>query len=215
MSKYSVILFDMDGTIANTDEMIVQTFLELYRLYRKGEATSREQIYYFSGPPIRETLKKEFPSLDQQFAWDEFHRISWDFYPKYITGYPHCREVLLRLKEQGYKMGIVTNKIHKTSIYCLELLNLKDIFDVVIGFDDVSVGKPNKEGMHKAMHLLGEDDPNKVIYVGDNESDLLTANNSSVDCVLVNWGPRKLNPNLNCKYKINSFDELEEVINHD
>ena len=134
MSKYSVILFDMDGTIANTDEMIVQTFLELYKLYRKGAPTPREQIYYFSGPPIREVLKREFPDQDNQFMWDEFHRISWDFYPLYTTGYPNCREVLLELKKRGYKLGVVTNKIHRTTLYCLKITNRhlkKEVFIII------------------------------------------------------------------------------------
>ena len=216
MSKYSVILFDMDGTIANTDEMIVQTFLVLYKLYRKdAPATPIEQIYYFSGPPIKETLKKEFPDMDQKFIWDEFHRISWELYPKYTKGYPRCRESLLYLKEKGYRLGVVTNKIHRTTEYCIKLLNLEGLFDVVIGADDVSVGKPNPEGMNKAMHTLGENNMNKVLYIGDNESDLLTANNSGCDCALVNWGPRKLPDDIKCKYRISSFDELVEAIEHE
>lgn len=215
MKKYSTILFDMDGTLVNTDELIVQTMLELYRLYRVGLPTPREQIYYFSGPPIRETLKKEFPDKDNQFMWDEFHRISWEYYPKYITSYPNCKEMLLELKNKGYKLGIVTNKIHKTTQYCLEILGFDGIFDSIIGFDDVSVGKPNKEGMLKAMNLCGETDTNKVLYVGDNESDLVTSNNSNVDCMLIGWGPRKLREDLNPKYKIRNFNELVGVIEHE
>ena len=213
--KYSTLLFDMDGTIANTDELIVQTFLTLYKLYRDGVETPREQIYYFSGPPIRESLKKEFPNLDQQFILDEFHRISWDYYPKYTTIYDDCKRVLLKLKELGFKLGIVTNKIHRTTEYVLKLLDLENIFDVVIGFDDVLVGKPNKEGMYKAMNKLGESDPKKVLYIGDNESDLTTANNAGVDCMLVTWGPRVLDESLNATYKVKSYRKLLEALTHE
>ncbi len=213
--KYSVLLFDMDGTIANTDELIVQTFFTLYSKYRKGEPTPRSQIYYFSGPPIRETLKKEFPDMDLQFILDEFHRISWDYYPKYTTIYEDCKKVLLKLKELGYKLGIVTNKIHRTTEYVIKLLDIENIFDVIIGFDDVLVGKPNKEGIYKAMNLLGEDNPNKVLYVGDNESDLVTANNANVDCMLVTWGPRELSPSLNPLYEVNSYKKLLEALTHE
>lgn len=213
--KYSTLLFDMDGTIANTDELIVQSFLTLYSLYRKGEPTPREEIYYFSGPPIRETLKKEFPDLDLQFIVDEFHRISWDYYPKYTTIYDDCKKVLLKLKEYGYKLGIVTNKVHRTTEYVLKLLDLENIFDVVIGFDDVLVGKPNKEGIYKAMNKLGESSPKKVLYIGDNESDLVTANNAEVDCMLVTWGPRELDPNLKPTYKVNKYKQLLEALTHE
>ena len=59
--KYDVILFDMDGTIANTDRLILESFYKLYDKFNNGVRRSDEEIYYFSGPPIKETLKVEFP----------------------------------------------------------------------------------------------------------------------------------------------------------
>ena len=61
MPKYKLVLFDMDGTIANTDEMVVLSFLELFDKYGKGRHPTREELYYFSGPPLFESLKKLFP----------------------------------------------------------------------------------------------------------------------------------------------------------
>ena len=211
MSKYSTILFDMDGTLVDTDELIVQTFFTLYDMYKNGQRRDRSEIYYFSGPPIRETLAKEFPNYDRQFILDEFHRISWDYYPKYTKSFPHVKETLLKLKENGYKLGIVTNKIHKTTLYCLEILKLEGIFDVVIGFDDVKEGKPKPEGIYKAMKMLDEDNINKVIYIGDNGSDYLTASNAGCDSALLYWGPRVIDPSVKPTYKVNSYEELEEV----
>ena len=61
----------MDGTIADTDEMIIQSMYELYDKYRNGRRTPVEEIYYFSGPPIRDTLKREFPDIDNDFIVNE------------------------------------------------------------------------------------------------------------------------------------------------
>lgn len=212
MNKYSTLLFDMDGTVVNTDELIVQTFFTLYDMYKNGQRRDRKDIYYFSGPPIRDTLKKEFPDLDPQFIWDEFHRISWDYYPKYILPFDGVKETLIKLKEKGVKLGIVTNKIHKTTQYCLDILSLNGLFDVIIGFDDVSKGKPHQEGIEKAMQLFNEKDKNKVLYVGDNVSDYLTAENAGVDCALLYWGPRVIGEEAKPKYKLHSFKELEEIL---
>lgn len=65
--KYEAIIFDVDGTIIDSDMMLVNSFNVLYDLYRDGKKTPQEEIYYFSGPPIRETLKKEFPHMDLDF----------------------------------------------------------------------------------------------------------------------------------------------------
>lgn len=215
MGKYSTILFDLDGTVANTDELIVQSMFDMYDLYREGRRSPREKLYYFSGPPIRNNLQKEFPDMDLDFICKEFQRISWDNYPKYTTIYPGCKETLLKLKELGYRIGLVTNKIHVTTMYVMDLLDLNGVFETIIAVDDVKNGKPDKEGMLKAMSDLGETDPNKVLYVGDNDSDLLTSNNAGVDCALVTWGPRVLNPELKCKFRVGSYEELMEAILHE
>lgn len=214
-SKYSVLLFDLDGTVADTDEMIVQTMLVLYGLYNPKKVPSREEMAYFSGPPIRETLLKEFPDQDQEKMFDEFHRISWSLYATYVTTYPHIRESLLALKEKGFHLGIVTNKLHKTSLYCLNLLHLDDLFEIIVGLDDVHIGKPNSEGVYKAMKFFHESDPHRVLYIGDNESDYLTSHNSGIDCALVTWGPRQISPNIKPTYFIDSFIQLEEVVSHE
>ena len=75
MPKYTTLLFDLDGTVADTDEMIVETMNILYDLYRGGRRTPIEEIYYFSGPPIYETLNKEFPGCDMEFMHSEFRRM--------------------------------------------------------------------------------------------------------------------------------------------
>ena len=198
----------MDGTIANTDPMIVATFNILYDKYRNGNRRPPEEIYYFSGPPIRQTLKNEFPELDQKMILDEFHDISRGFYDTHIFQFPHCNEVLRKLKNEGFKLGVVTNKMHDLTEVALKVLKLDDMFDVIIGFDDVKNGKPNGEGILKAISLFGGD-LKHTIYVGDNASDYQTAKNAGVDCCLVNWGPRKLDERIIPTFKISSYLELE------
>lgn len=210
--KYQVLLFDLDGTIADTDEMIVQTMNTLYVLYRNGKRTPREQIYYFSGPPIYETLNKEFPNCDMEFMHSEFRRISKELYPSLVKCYPHARDTLIKLKENGYKLGIVTNKIHSSTLYCLELIGLKDIFESLVCYDDVINHKPHEESILVSLNNFQASDLSKVLYIGDNESDLKCANNAHVDCALVSWGPRKLPKDLKPTFFISSFEELERKL---
>ena len=64
MNKYKVLLFDLDGTLCDTDEMLIQSFFELYKTYKPTKIRTREELYYFSGPPIKDTLKNEFPDAN-------------------------------------------------------------------------------------------------------------------------------------------------------
>lgn len=209
--KYSVILFDMDGTTADTDQMIVETFIYLYDKYNEGKRRPIEEIYYFSGPPIRDVIKKEFPNYDVDLILDDFRKKSLTLYESTVKEFPNSREVLLNLKKHGYKLGVVTNKSSDPARYCLKILNQEDIFDICLGFNDVSEGKPSPEGILKATKYLGEKDLNRVIYVGDNKVDIDTANNAGIDSVLVTWGPREVDPNIKATYKVKSFKELERI----
>ena len=205
--KYDVILFDMDGTVADSDPMIKEAMHILYDKYRNGIRTPDEQIIYFSGPPIRDTLKKEFPDLDQNFIFDEFHRESFKLYATHVFRYPDSKAVLLNLKEEGFKLGIVTNKIHSLTEYALKCIGLENIFDYIIGIDDVWKPKPCGEGILKSIEYF-KSSKERTLYVGDNKSDLDTASDAGVDCCLVSWGPRKLDPSLKPKFTIASYLEL-------
>ncbi|HKM10588.1 MAG: HAD family hydrolase [Bacilli bacterium] len=213
--KYDVILFDMDGTLIDTDELIAQTFFCLYDKYNNGKRATREEMVYFSGPPIRETLAKEFPQINQEELFQEFHDISWRLYPQYLKSFPFVKDALIELKKDHYRLGIVTNKMHGTTQYCLELLNMNNIFDVVIGIDDVNLPKPHSEGIFKAMDILNQPEKVKVLYIGDNGSDFLTSQNAGIDCGLITWGPRALNSSLKPKYFVKSFRYLKEVIENE
>lgn len=212
IDKYKLILFDLDGTTINTDELIVETFNELCRLYRKGRLTPKEQLYKYSGPPIAESLVKEFPDLDPQFIYDEFHRISLINYPKYMKVYDGLFEVLDLLKERNIKLGVVTNKLHSTSEYCLSLTGLDKYFTHLVAINDVNKPKPDKEGVIKSMEFYQIKDKNKVIYVGDNESDYMTAVNSGVESIIMRLGPREFNKNLKPTYKFKSYKEFKEAM---
>ena len=209
--KYRVILFDMDGTVLDSDPMILEAMNILYDKYRDGNRTPKEQVVYFSGPPIRETLKKEFPNQDNAFMFDEFHKESIKLYPTHTFKYPHSKEVLLKLKKEGFKLGIVTNKLHHLTEYALECIGLDGIFEYIVGFDDVKNGKPNAEGILKAIEYF-KGQKEESIYIGDNKSDYDTARNAKIDCCLVNWGPRVLPSDLTPEYKINSYLELEGIL---
>ena len=129
-----------------------------------------------------------------------------------VTPYHHSREVKLKLRDMGIKLGVVTNKQHEMAIHCLEVIHLEDVFDILIGYDDVKESKPSPEGIYKAMEAFNIKDKSRVLYVGDNPLDDETAKNAKVDSCLVLWGPRKMPEYVKPTFKINDYYELLEVI---
>ena len=211
MPKYKAILLDMDGTIAYTDEMIVQTFYKLYEMYNPSARKEREDILYFSGPPLSITLPREFPNQDYQFMYDEFIRISTPYYDKYVVAFDDELRVLKLLKEAGYKLGVVTNKGHKMAQYVLDLLKINDLIDVLVGGGDTKESKPHPEGIYKAMNALGAS-KEETLYVGDNDIDYTSAFNAGVDSMICTWGPRTLTVLDKCTYKVASYKEIERIL---
>ena len=210
---YKLVLFDMDGTIADTDGMLVATFIELYRLYRPDYQATIDHMLTFSGPPIFDTLKREFPHLDPQFAFDEFRRLSLPNYKKHVKSFPFVRELVEQLHERGIKAGIVTSKRRYPSEYTISLMKLEGVFDLLIAHDDVNMPKPNPEGIFKAMNFFGINSKKEVLFVGDTVTDYLTARNAGVDIALVTWTPRDIPSEVKADYYIDSFHNFIEVIN--
>ena len=66
--------------------------------------------------------------------------------------------------------------------------------------------------IYSSLKLLKEKNKHRTLYIGDNEIDLISANNAGIDCGLVYWGPRKLSDKLKPTLKINSFKELEGML---
>ena len=208
MNKYKVLLFDLDGTLCDTDEMIVQTMQAIYKEFKPVKERNREELYYFSGPPIRDTLANEFPDQDPDYMYDVFKKVSKGFYKDYVYPYKDEIEILTALKEKDYRLGVVTNKGLPLTIYSLEICHIESLFDVIISADDVAIPKPDPTGINKALEKLGIKNKEEVLYIGDNDIDYVTASNAGVDTLLVTWGPRTINVLDKAKYLAKSYNDI-------
>lgn len=210
MLNYKLILFDVDGTLANTDELIFQCLEILYDKYRNGVRTPRSKMIYFSGPPMIDTLKVEFPGLDNKALSDEYKMLSNKLCDDTVTLYPNTIECLKELINKGYKLGIVSNKSRINMTKVFDLLGFNGLFDVVICRDDVKNSKPDPEGIEKAIKFM-DISKKETIYVGDNYADFLTASNAGVDFVLAKWGARVVKEEKRWEFEADSFDALRRI----
>lgn len=208
MHKYEVLLFDLDGTLCDTDEMLIQSFFALYKKYRPAKIRTREELIYFSGPPIKKTLVDEFPDYPFEEIYKAFQETSRELYLPYVKAFDDEIETLKKLKEAGYLLGVVTNKGAPLTKYSLEVAHIDGLFDVVISADDVNAPKPSPLGINKALERLAIADKGKVLYIGDNDIDYETACNAGTDAMLVTWGPREIKSIKAAKFAVSSYNEL-------
>ena len=212
MKQYKLYLFDLDGTLIDSDQMLIETFKELYTKYRPGYQPDDDYVRQFSGPQITETLKKEFPNEDQKVMLDEYRNRSRKYYDLYVRLFPHAMEMIDKLHKQGTKFAIITNKHRYATIYTYQLLKLEkyDIFSVCA--DDVKNLKPAPDGIYEAMKHFGVENKDDVIYIGDCYTDYLSAKNAGVNFGYIAWSPRPIKGEMKIDVKIENYLEFAEKI---
>jgi len=209
---YKAVIFDMDGTIVDTDMMIVLSYVEMYRKYRPGYKPSVKKLLSFSGPPLTDTFKAEFPDVPFPEALAFFRKTAKKYYDETVYAYPGLKEVLLQLRELGIKTAIVTSKLNEETLYTLKITGLEGLFDAVVAGDDVAAHKPDPEGVFAVIRGFKIDNKDDVLYIGDTIYDYMTAQNAGIPCMLVTWTPRALPLNAKPRYFLDDWKDFFKVV---
>lgn len=182
--KITTLLFDFDGTLFDTNELIIQTFEHVLNKHYPGQY-DREAILPFLGPPLEETFNLVDPTRTAQFVseYREWNKENHDALAKEFEG---VSKALRQLKEEGYKMAIVSTKKNDMVYKGIQLLEAGNIFDTVIGFDDVAKVKPDPEPILLALERLHVD-REEALMVGDNYHDIVGGQNAGVKTAGVAW----------------------------
>ncbi len=207
-----VLVFDMDGTLIDTDEIIYQTWNELFTLFKpKGISVSREETKNFSGPPVEQSIAKAFPEADGTFILKEYRNRTTKYYDNFLRLFPGELEVLNKLHNEGYKMCIATTKNREMAIKCLEKYKIKDYFDIILTSSDGLKNKPAPDMLNyisKKMNIAKEN----MIMIGDTKFDYHSSKNANVDCILFNGASRHYEDDIKPFAIVNTYDELYKVI---
>lgn len=183
-----LVLFDFDGTIADSSEGIFYTSGETMRrlgLYRK---IPLEQHRKFIGPPLKESFRIAY-GLDERYL-DDAVRIYREIYrekgDKMLAPYKGIKEAIERLRSLGYKTGVATNKSLPVVRRCLENIKMTHYFDVVSGpLEGESANK--SEIIKRASQELGIA-IEETIMIGDTENDRLGSEMAGSAFIAALWG---------------------------
>lgn len=183
-NKITTILFDLDGTLIDTNELIISSYLYTLDKYFPGQY-GREDVLPFMGPPLIDSFTSiDRERVDEMVATYRAHNLeNHDLLVKEFDG---VYETIRILHENGYKLAIVSTKMSDTIHKGLQLTNLDSFFDVVIGIDHVTHAKPDPEPLLKALEQL-ESTPEEAMMVGDNHHDILGGKNAGTITCGVAW----------------------------
>lgn len=210
-NKYDTVLFDLDGTLLNTRELINRSFVHTFEHFRPDHVLTDEELDSFFGPSLRQTFSRY--STDEQEIqqmiqyYREFNVASHD---EMVTAFPGAKSLIRTLARKGYKLGVVSSKKTDLVEHGLEIFGMRDKIKVIIGEEDVKNPKPDPEGILEAMRIL---DSKKALYVGDGVGDIEAGKNAGIDTIGVLYSDRKeqilaAEPT----YTIHSLDQILAIL---
>jgi pyrophosphatase PpaX len=210
MDKFTGIIFDIDGTLTSTNELIFASFNHIAGKYLNKHFTDKEITGMF-GPTEDVILKHWCPD-----NYDAARKDYYDFYEQnhhMADLYPGIVEILDILKKRNILLSIYTGKGRDASIITLKKLKIYDYFNLIITGDEVKEHKPSPEGITLFLEKfnLSKDE---VLMVGDSPADIKASRTAGVKIASVIWDSYSRDEVLKLKpdYLFNSVIELKEFL---
>ena len=187
----NAVIFDLDGTLLNTlDDLLDSTNYALQCC--SFPTRSYEEVRSFVGNGIRLLIERAVPSYATKEEIDKCFNIFKEYYSTHnmvkTAPYVGVIDLLTSLKEEGYKMAIVSNK-YQQGVTDLAKNVFNSIVEIAIGEREGYKTKPAPDLVDLALSI-GEIEKENAVYVGDSDVDVLTAKNSNLDMIAVTWGFR-------------------------
>lgn len=188
-----VVIFDLDGTILDTLKDIAENINIMLSHYGYKTLPDREIMQYI-GNGARKLVERSIKIKLSEKEFDERYK----FYDKIYTAaasektcvFEGLKEVLIELKQRGYKLAILTNKQQSaTDTVCNKYLKDFD-FNLIVGQREGVPIKPDPTAVLNIMKELNAS-PENTYFVGDGETDVMTAINADINGVAVLWGYRE------------------------
>lgn len=217
MKHYKLLIFDFDGTIADTKDCVAQSTQEALQFYKLLNIP-KEDIVRHMGIPIKEFVKQRTHNQYSNEFYDNFVKKYREIYKRNMTTqtkiFEGLHHVLAKLKENGTILAIATSKGTQATQENLAHLGIRHYFDIILGEDLVTHKKPHPESIRIVMKHLNIHDPKDVLMIGDSVYDIQMGKASGVDTAAVTWGAhekeklQKENPD----FVFESVEKLEMVL---
>lgn len=184
--KYNHFIFDVDGTLLNTEKTGILSLQQTVRELT-GKEMKYEALYDYFGLPSAKAAEALGASDAKLFAetWEtHFQELMY-----LVTVFPGVEEALAAIKASGARLGIVTSRNRFELGYDPTLRKWASIFDLMVCSEDTLRHKPDPDPILYYIEKMGAD-PRKCIYIGDTTHDWQCAAGAGVDFALADWNGR-------------------------
>lgn len=187
----NTVIFDLDGTLLNTLEDLTDSVNHVMKLHSFPERTI-DEIRSFIGNGVPTLIRRSVPHGTDESCTEICTAEMLEYYKCHsrikTEPYKGIKELLNELTKRGIATAVVTNKAEPAAkILCNDIFG--DVFTVVIGDNGVDRLKPAPDNVLRAVDLLNAEKEH-VLYVGDSDVDMVTAEAAGLTSVGVLWGFR-------------------------
>lgn len=186
--KYENIIFDLDGTLSNSEISITTTLKQTFE-HLGAKTPPYETLLKFIGPPLVESFMK-YCGFDKTAAINArcIYQSYFDVTGKELNVlYDGIEDLLINLKNQGKHLYIATTKEEKASEYIVGKLGIAKYFDKLVGASkDNSLSE--KCDLLKKLFAISGISPDSAVLIGDTTYDVIGARKAGIDCIAVLYG---------------------------
>ena len=183
-------LFDLDGTIIDSIELILRSYRHTMELHRCNEPPPGDDVWLAGlGTPLWAQFgqitedKEEIERMVQTYR-----TYNLTHHDALVKPYEGVVDEIRRIKGVGMRLGVVTSKLRDGAMRGIRISGLDTAFDIVVGCDDVTHAKPHPEPVLKAVEELGVS-KHETVFVGDSRHDMECGRAAGVKTAAVLWGP--------------------------
>jgi pyrophosphatase PpaX len=183
--RFPVVLFDLDGTVIDSGAIILASMKHAAKEVLGEEPPDELLMAAVGGPGLEAQMHALAPDRVEELV--TVYRAHNEPLHAELVCCVGIDDLLVRLKDEGRRLGIVTAKRRATVALAFDVLPLGHLFETVVGGDETKRHKPDPEPLLLAAERMGVD-PEDCAYVGDSPFDIRAAKAAGMFAVAVTWG---------------------------
>ena len=184
-SRINTVLFDFDGTLMDTNDLICESWRYTVKTLT-GRSMTDDEIRQSLGEILTDSMRRIMPEIDTERAVSLYRDYQHDIYLDRIKLFDGSEEVLRELRAAGYKTALVTSRLKSSTERGLAHFGIDSLFDAVLTASDTEIFKPDPTPIYIILDKLGMR-PEDAALIGDTKHDIEAGLAAGVFTVLVDW----------------------------